>query len=123
MSEARGLPQHSVNGRHFKRSTRPSLAPHSFQAPDLLFQSFDRPVALGGRGGDIGRVEALRDVLGTILVPCSNCEENHLLGPGPVTRRHELGDQVGVALDNPRRAPDFDPPPAHIVDEEQIKPL
>ena len=91
----------------------------STQARNLLFKAFDALVPLGERGRHVGRLEPLRDVLRAIGIPGRDREQDDLLGARLVVLRHQLRHQLGIVLDDARRAPDLDALPVHIVDQEQ----
>ena len=90
------------------------------QSHDHGFQVCNALIALRERRGDIGGLEALRDVLRTVRVPGGNGEEDHLFGARLVAFRHQLCDQLGVAFDDARLAPNLDAPPVRIIDQEEI---
>ncbi len=86
---------------------------------NLLFEAFDAPVALGKCGCHVGRLEALRNMLRAIGIPGRDGEQDDLLGARLVVLRHQLRHQLGIVLDDARRAPDLDALPCGIVDQEQ----
>src|SRR5262249_5029089 len=98
------------------RTTRRILA----QQLDFGLQCFDASIALRERRGDVYGLEPLGNVLRTILIPCGNGEQNDLFGARLVPLRHQLCDQLSVAFDDARFAPNLDALPLCIVDEKQL---
>ena len=75
----------------------------------------------GERCGDVGGLEALRDVLLAVRIPGRDREQDHLLAARLVAFRHQPVQQLGIVLDDRRLAPDLDAPAVRIVDQEQMR--
>src|SRR5262245_41297694 len=92
------------------------------QAHDLVFRGCNAFVAIGERGGDISGLDALRNVLRAIRVPGGDGEQDDLFGTRLVAVGHQLCRQPGVTFDDTRLAPNLDPLPFRIIDQEQMGP-
>jgi len=87
---------------------------------NLRLERSDAALAFLKRSGDIGRLEALRNMLRAIGVPGLDFQHDNLFRAGLVTVRHQFGEERRIAFHNPRFAPDFDSAPVRIIDQEQV---
>src|SRR5262249_31751587 len=90
------------------------------QPLDLPFQRLDTPIARGQCRRNIGSLEPPRNMLRAIGVPGVNGEQDHLLGTRLVALWHQPRDQIRVAFDDPRLAPDLYAGTLRVVDQEQV---
>src|SRR5262245_29431253 len=86
----------------------------------LCFQLSDARFALGDRGRDSCRLEALRDMLGAVRIPGRDGEQYHLLGASPIALRHQSCGQLAIAFNDAGSTPYFDALTLGVVDQEQV---
>src|SRR5262249_8974202 len=63
---------------------------------------------------------ALRDMLRAVGIPGRDGEQDQLLRPSPIVRRHQPRRQLALTLHDAGSTPYFDPLTLGVVDQEQV---